>query len=520
MRGITTTGIMSVLLLAGCSCDTHLIGNPPVRDFGTDRALDTPVDVDAVELAEDVPEEVLEDFTAEDVEEEDVVTVDCDDGIFCNGVETYDPETDACISGTYVDCSSVTDQCNTGICDETFDRCVAVPLPDTTACDDGDVCTEDDHCDGMGSCTGTLVSGVDWWEILPEAPIAPRNGHMAVWTGSEMFVWGGYDGSTRFADGALYSPPSGTWSTVSSTGAPLTRSRAEAHWTGSEVIIWGGATSSAVLGDGAMYDPATDSWRDISSTGAPSARSSIASVWTGSEMIVWGGSTNISGGPFVDTGARFDPSTGTGGTWTTVPVTTGTPSARGAALAAWTGSEMIVWGGASGTATAHNDGASYDPATDTWTPLPASDAMRRYQSIGIWTGTNFLFWGGWNFSGPSLSHGASHLFGTSSWDSLSESPLPTGHSRHSEVWTGHEMYVWGGHNYGHSPWLLNDGARYNPASDTWTMMAYDSSITARTHHSTVWTGQQMIVFGGGLGEGTAITTAVGAVYTFCPDVSQ
>ncbi len=69
------------------------------------------------------------------------VDSDCDDGLYCNGVETCNAG--VCEAGTPVDCSSAGDQCNTGTCDETGDTCIAVPVSDGTACDDGDACAGD-----------------------------------------------------------------------------------------------------------------------------------------------------------------------------------------------------------------------------------------------------------------------------------------------------------------------------------------------------------------------------------------
>jgi hypothetical protein len=45
------------------------------------------------------------------------------------------------------------------------------------------------------------------WRVLPEAPIAGRDRHAAVWTGEAMLVWGGCCRGDRYhADGALYRP--------------------------------------------------------------------------------------------------------------------------------------------------------------------------------------------------------------------------------------------------------------------------------------------------------------------------
>ena len=63
-----------------------------------------------------------------------------------------------------------------------------------------------------------------------------------------------------------------------------------AVWTGSEMIVWGGQIiASRLLNTGGRYDPSTDSWTATSTTNAPAARQAHTAVWTGSQMIVWGG---------------------------------------------------------------------------------------------------------------------------------------------------------------------------------------------------------------------------------------
>ena len=44
-----------------------------------------------------------------------------------------------------------------------------------------------------------------------------------------------------------------------------------AVWTGSEMIVWGGVRPG-LLNTGGRYDPGTDSWTATSTTNAPSAR--------------------------------------------------------------------------------------------------------------------------------------------------------------------------------------------------------------------------------------------------------
>ena len=81
-----------------------------------------------------------------------------------------------------------------------------------------------------------------------------------------------------------------TWTPTSLTNGPSARASHTAVWTGSEMIVWGGgADGSTYLNTGARYSPSTDSWTATSTTNAPEARTGHTAVWTGSEMIVWGG---------------------------------------------------------------------------------------------------------------------------------------------------------------------------------------------------------------------------------------
>ena len=127
-----------------------------------------------------------------------------------------------------------------------------------------------------------------------------RYEHTAVWTGSEMIVWGGMEAvGFVYNDGSRYNPATDTWMPVSNTGAPGVRHAHSAAWTGSEMVVFGGDGSNT----GGRYDPVTDTWRPTSTAGAPIGQQWAASVWTGKELIVWGG---ILGVP-VNTGARYDP---------------------------------------------------------------------------------------------------------------------------------------------------------------------------------------------------------------------
>ena len=170
------------------------------------------------------------------------------------------------------------------------------------------------------------------------APYA-RVGQAAIWTGSEMIVWGGHGTCCYLNTGGRYKPSTDSWTATSTTNAPSGRDAPTAVWTGTEMIVWGGVRRRSVLDTGGRYNPGTNSWTATSTTNAPAARAVHTAVWTGSEMIVWGGFNP--GHDYFNTGGRYNPSTDS---WTATS-TTNAPSARAYHTAVWTGSEMIVWGG-------------------------------------------------------------------------------------------------------------------------------------------------------------------------------
>jgi len=79
-----------------------------------------------------------------------IIRVQCDDGVFCNGLETQDPAV-GCVPGTPPNCDDGV-ACTIDSCDETIHGCQHVP--NDALCDDGDPCTRD-------QCTLTGCVNVD-----------------------------------------------------------------------------------------------------------------------------------------------------------------------------------------------------------------------------------------------------------------------------------------------------------------------------------------------------------------------
>ena len=258
-----------------------------------------------------------------------------------------------------------------------------------------------------------------------------------------------------------------TWTATTTANAPSARQQHTAVWTGSEMIVWGGGGNT-----GGRYNPSTDSWTATSTTNAPTGRAGHTAVWTGSEMIVWGGF----GIGDTSHGGRYNPSTNS---WTATS-TTNAPSARYGHTAVWTGSAMIVWGGHAGH-TRLNTGGRYNPSTDSWTATSTTRAPAgREAHTAVWTGSEMIIWGGNNLTYPQWQNtGGRYNPSTDSWTATSTRNAPAGREAHTAVWTGSEMIVWGGTTDYPSPTSFNTGGRYNPSTDSWTATSTSNAPSAR-----------------------------------------
>ena len=125
-----------------------------------------------------------------------------------------------------------------------------------------------------GNSSPSVACTDDTWTATSttNAP-AGRDYHTAVWTGSEMIVWGGYDGSGVFEHRREIQSQHRQLDSHQHHQRARCPSYHTAVWTGSEMIVWGGVMLAAYLNTGGRYNPSTDSWTATSTTNAPAARS-------------------------------------------------------------------------------------------------------------------------------------------------------------------------------------------------------------------------------------------------------
>lgn len=76
------------------------------------------------------------------------------------------------------------------------------------------------------------------------------------------------------------------------------------------------------------------------------------------------------------------------------------------------------------------------------------------------------------------------------WQQMPSGPVD-GRVFPSVVWTGDRLLVWGGERPAEEQWH-NTGAVFDPDTMNWTPMA-ETSISPRSEHAAVWTGEEMIV---------------------------
>ena len=82
-----------------------------------------------------------------------------------------------------------------------------------------------------------------------------------------MIVWGGIapaDPLSYTNTGGKYDPSTDSWTPTTTMRAPTGREFPTAVWTGSEMIVWGGfsfdSSGEHYWNTGGRYNPSTDSW--------------------------------------------------------------------------------------------------------------------------------------------------------------------------------------------------------------------------------------------------------------------
>lgn len=160
----------------------------------------------------------------------------------------------------------------------------------------------------------------------------------------------------------------------------------------------------------------------------------------------------------------------------------------------WTGSEVIVWGGVTRgrNIEAVGDGAAYDPTQGSWRSIAVAPpgVLGGGGHAAAWTGEVAVFWAGNSPDGP--AGGGLYDPATDTWERLPDGPLGP-REGYVSAWTGTELLIIAG--------TLGDGfaspvaAAVDPADGSWRLLDGLNGFPGLIASGAVWDGQRVFVAG-------------------------
>jgi N-acetylneuraminic acid mutarotase len=330
------------------------------------------------------------------------------------------------------------------------------------------------------------------------------------------------------------------WKALPLAVAPSARYESATATLDNGMFIWGGCNYSQLphrescekfLGTGAILslNSAGPTWQELPNEDAPSGRKQAKAVFTGNheepalsqKIIVYGGctGTNSACEHFLSDGGVFDVKSKS---WQQLPEVAGS-AGRIQHTVVWTGADMIVYGGLGAGQEALSDLWLLSLNSDQtlkWTHVPVPTAYRgRYGHTATWTGAKMIVFGG--CAQPGLLRCREKLKDGFSFDPVTKSfsPIPEalidGRLYHSAIWTGTDLIIWGGQkdfNAAH-----NDGAilHLDGEQSKWTEISAilpQGEASGRYHHQASWTGSSMLVYGGEATSGNMIASTLSFRY--------
>jgi hypothetical protein len=277
----------------------------------------------------------------------------------------------------------------------------------------------------------------------------------------------------------------GAWVAMSTAMAPRGSPAPKLFWTGTDLY------AESIKDAGGLFDPCANAWRATPTT--PLNQEFVIPVAAASELLYF----SPSRASFEGFDYRQNQEL--------------TLSLAGAidadyAVVVSTGAKLLEWGGAvprSGSAgwDGTQTGAIYDPAKDAWTAMTTAGAPAARVAPGVWTGSELAIWGGHSAdtymngmyrydcatnaytdkANDCIQYGDGALYDPARdvWTQIETAGAPKPRFEHLLAWTGDRVLVWGGGEQGTpDPTLLtpakqwlSDGGMYDPVAKAWTAVA-------------------------------------------------
>lgn len=306
------------------------------------------------------------------------------------------------------------------------------------------------------------------WERLPSKL---RSNHTALAVGSNVFLFGGYDGdSASVLRASLYDPKSGVETPLPKGGPDVSYCESASYLEAEALVL--------IMCGGAAYrfDLTANQWRASAKTRvherALSGDPYVVYVPTAHGVFLWNPSTR--------TGADYDARTDV---FTATP-SLGAPPASCCGAGAFGDGSVYLWGGHGGWgAAAHSEGARLDLATMTWSPLPTvnAPAPRRLASLGFVAGRLMVLGGNEAAFDPTAG----------AWSAAPPSGLPTATSDQKVLVAGSTLVVVPNGTSGAMKLSI-----YDAQANTWSAATTADAPRDRRWHAAALVGDEVVVHGG------------------------
>lgn len=374
---------------------------------------------------------------------------------------------------------------------------------------------------GPGSPTPAApVVGAGSWSPIAPLPVA------AGWR-----TLGGAWGADRFlvlgtaAAGSIelfaYDPTTDAWQARARLDADVSPWNVQVRWGGGRLFLLvappddGSPEAASRERPLALYswEAATDRWRPAPPAGL-GERYGHSVTWTGEQLVVFGGIVDVAAddastrNETLASGAAWDPASGT---W--VELGSFPHQGRSSHGAVWNGRRVVVFGGghASGRFEAEGEypwdghasgAAAWDPATNAWTSIDGPGPIGPVVA-STWTGDRIVWWDG-SVEGADYDDvpGSGGIWDTNTGavEPLAAPPLQMRRDEASAVWAPQRgaWITWGGSCGEGCNQSADDGAAWDAATNTWTVLA--PAGLGRRAAPIAWTGRELVVVGGAVSD--------------------
>ena len=361
--------------------------------------------------------------------------------------------------------------------------------------------------DGPGD---VMVTRQGTWRSIAPSPLQPRGGAQAVWTGEQMVVLGGTSETpcpmgaacernpVYFTDGAAYTPATDSWQMLpdapaAKIGTPV--------WTGEDLLVLAIPSPGALEVVLLSWTPGENAWQTLPVPPSVPYYGSAA-LWAANRLVV----------PSVqpDSSRRYlgyDPTTGQ---WDGIPAPDfGCVEELG--LDTWN-TTMVATAMRCRAEGSDEPGAMaaavYEPATNSWRQLPDSDlvwAGDLIEADGVLVRPNPSFVDGGDVNPfPRRPEGGQLDPTTGTWSPLAPLPkVPV-----SEPGSYYAL----NHDGPAGSWAAQPPYLYAPSAGRWHFNRTSRPDRATNADATVWTGTEIIEWGGNNERWTAYVNT-GAAYT-------